>query len=164
MADEELEPTDESATDSDGPSGRDLADPDLPEPDKDLADSIDADSDGVPDVQQQDEGFDAGEDNVSLTEATEAAAARRPSRATAPRRKTEATPKQRKHAVETEEKVGPATFIKQSAAELKKVVWPTGEQVRTYFIVVVVFVVIIIGIVTALDLGFGWLVLKVFGG
>ena len=56
------------------------------------------------------------------------------------------------------------TFYRQVVAELRKVVWPTQEQLITYFIVVMVFVVVMIGIVAALDLGFGKLVFAVFTG
>ena len=55
------------------------------------------------------------------------------------------------------------TFYRQVVAELRKVVWPTQEQLITYFIVVVVFVLLVMGYVSLLDLGFGKLVFKVFG-
>ena len=48
-------------------------------------------------------------------------------------------------------------------AELRKVVWPTQEQLVTYFIVVLVFVPVVMAIVSLLDLGFGKLVFAVFG-
>jgi preprotein translocase subunit SecE len=57
----------------------------------------------------------------------------------------------------------PATFYRQVVAELRKVVWPTQEQLVTYFWVVLVFVVVIMTIVSLLDLGFGKLVFKIFG-
>ncbi|MDN5727041.1 MAG: preprotein translocase subunit SecE, partial [Propionibacteriales bacterium] len=60
-------------------------------------------------------------------------------------------------------RTGPVTFVKESAAELRKVVYPTGEQLRTFFIVVLVFVLFIIAFSSLLDLGFGWLVLRIFG-
>ena len=56
------------------------------------------------------------------------------------------------------------TFYRQVVAELRKVVWPTQEQLITYFFVVMVFVLVMIAIVSALDLGFGKLVFWVFGG
>ena len=65
---------------------------------------------------------------------------------------------------EDKPRTGPVTFTKQSIAELRKVVWPTQEQLVTYFIVVMVFVVIMIGIVAALDLGFGRLMFAIFTG
>ena len=48
-------------------------------------------------------------------------------------------------------------------AELRKVVWPTRSQLLTYTTVVLVFVLILMGIVALLDLGFSQLTLKVFG-
>ena len=61
-------------------------------------------------------------------------------------------------------RTSPATFYRQVVAELRKVVWPTQEQLVTYFFVVMVFVIVMIGIVSALDLGFGKLAFAVFTG
>jgi preprotein translocase subunit SecE len=55
-------------------------------------------------------------------------------------------------------------FYRQVVAELRKVVWPTQEQLVTYFIVVLVFVVIMMTIVSLLDLGLGKLAFEVFNG
>ena len=57
----------------------------------------------------------------------------------------------------------PATYYRQVVAELRKVVWPTQQQLITYFVVVLVFVLVIMTIVSLLDLGFGRLIFKVFG-
>ena len=59
-------------------------------------------------------------------------------------------------------RTSPVTFLRQVVAELRKVVWPTQEQPITYFIVVLVFVVVVMGIVSLLDLGFGKLAFAVF--
>ena len=56
------------------------------------------------------------------------------------------------------------TFYRQVVAELRKVVWPTQEQLVTYFFVVMIFVIVMMGIVSLLDLGFGKLVFAVFTG
>jgi preprotein translocase subunit SecE len=56
------------------------------------------------------------------------------------------------------------TFYRQVVAELRKVVYPTQEQLVTYFIVVMVFVVFMMALVSALDLGFGKLVFAIFAG
>ncbi len=58
---------------------------------------------------------------------------------------------------------GPVQFAAESVEELKKVVWPTWSQVQQYFWAVLVFVLIVIAYVGLLDLGFGWLLLKLFG-
>ncbi|BBH16967.1 hypothetical protein Back2_12540 [Nocardioides baekrokdamisoli] len=61
-------------------------------------------------------------------------------------------------------RTSPATFYRQVVAELRKVVWPTQNQLRTYFVVVLVFVVVMMALTSSLDLGFGKLALWAFGG
>ena len=56
------------------------------------------------------------------------------------------------------------TFYRQVVAELRKVVWPTQDQLVTYFFVVMVFVVAMMAMISALDLGFGKLAFAVFTG
>jgi preprotein translocase subunit SecE len=58
---------------------------------------------------------------------------------------------------------GIGTFYKQVVAELRKVIWPTRQELVTYTTVVVVFVLIITVIVALFDLAFGKAVLAVFG-
>ena len=60
-------------------------------------------------------------------------------------------------------RTSPSTFYRQIVAELRKVVWPTQQQLVTYFIVVMVFVLVVMTIVSLLDLTFGKLVFSVFG-
>jgi preprotein translocase subunit SecE len=62
------------------------------------------------------------------------------------------------------ERTSPVTFYRQVVAELRKVVWPTQQQLVTYLIVVLVFVVVMIGYVSLLDLAFGKGVFALFGG
>ena len=62
-----------------------------------------------------------------------------------------------------DKRTSPATFYRQVVAELRKVVWPTQEQLITYFIVVLVFVVVDMSLVSLLDLAFGKLIFAVFG-
>lgn len=54
-------------------------------------------------------------------------------------------------------------FYRQVVAELRKVIWPTRHELVTYTTVVIVFVLIVMAFVALLDLGFGRLVLAVFG-
>jgi preprotein translocase subunit SecE len=61
-------------------------------------------------------------------------------------------------------RTGPLTFYRQVVAELRKVVYPTREQLVTYFFVVMAFVLVMITIVSLLDLGLGKLVFAVFTG
>ncbi|THA32515.1 preprotein translocase subunit SecE [Streptomyces sp. A1277] len=56
-----------------------------------------------------------------------------------------------------------ALFYRQIIAELRKVVWPTRNQLTTYTTVVIVFVVVMIGLVTVIDLGFARVIKYVFG-
>lgn len=56
-----------------------------------------------------------------------------------------------------------ALFYRQIVAELRKVVWPTRNQLTTYTTVVIVFVVIMIGLVTVIDYGFQEAIKFVFG-
>lgn len=76
--------------------------------------------------------------------------------------KGRATPTQRR-APERERRTSPLRFASESIGELRKVVYPTTSQLRTYFVVVLVFVLFVITYVSLIDLGFGWLILKVFG-
>lgn len=59
-------------------------------------------------------------------------------------------------------RANPVTFYKQVVAELRKVVYPTQAQLVTYFIVVMVFVLVMITLVTLLDLGLGKAVFELF--
>ena len=61
-------------------------------------------------------------------------------------------------------RTSPGTFYRQIVAELRKVVWPTQEQLVTYFLVVMVFVLVMMTLVSALDLGFGKLIFSIFAG
>ena len=60
------------------------------------------------------------------------------------------------------ERTTPLKFVRQSVGELRKVVYPTGQQLINYFIVVLVFVLFIIAYVSLLDLGFGALIFRIF--
>lgn len=79
-------------------------------------------------------------------------------------KKGSATRKQADAHVVEEDKTNPVKFVKESAGELKKVVWPTKDQLVQYFFVVLVFVLFIIAYVGVLDLGFGAALLAIFGG
>lgn len=54
-------------------------------------------------------------------------------------------------------------FLRQVTSELKKVVWPTKDQLVTYTSVVIVFVIIMGLIIAAFDFVFVKLVLVIFG-
>nr|WP_154596338.1 MULTISPECIES: preprotein translocase subunit SecE [Aeromicrobium] len=59
-------------------------------------------------------------------------------------------------------RTSPLTFYRQVVAELRKVVWPTRPQVVNYFFVVLVFVLIMMAFVAALDFGFGKAMFQIF--
>ena len=61
-------------------------------------------------------------------------------------------------------RTSPVTFYRQVVAELRKVVWPTQEQLITYFLVVMVFVLFMMAFVSVLDLAFNKLAFAVFSG
>ena len=54
-------------------------------------------------------------------------------------------------------------FLREVVAELRKVIWPSRNQMVTYTIVVIVFVVFMVALVGVLDLLFAKGVLAVFG-
>ena len=57
----------------------------------------------------------------------------------------------------------PSLFIRQVAAELRKVIWPTRNELVTYTAAALIFVVILSTIVLTLDYGFTKLMFYVFG-
>ena len=61
------------------------------------------------------------------------------------------------------ERTTPLVFLRQVIAELHKVIWPTRKELVTYTTVAIVFILIMTGIVTALDYGFTKLVFELFG-
>ncbi|SPF68782.1 Protein translocase complex, SecE/Sec61-gamma subunit [Propionibacterium ruminifibrarum] len=81
---------------------------------------------------------------------------------TAPTRRT-GTAKKKPTEAAKRGRTTPWAFAKQSVGELKKVIWPSGQEVSQYFVVVLVFVVFIMAIVAGLDFGFTKLLLKLFG-
>jgi preprotein translocase subunit SecE len=62
------------------------------------------------------------------------------------------------------ERTGPFLFYRQVVAELRKVVWPTQQQLITYFFVVMIFVVFMMALIAGLDLGIGKLIFWLFNG
>ncbi len=54
-------------------------------------------------------------------------------------------------------------FFREVVAELRKVIWPARNQMITYTIVVIVFVVFMVALVAGLDLLFAKGVLTIFG-
>lgn len=127
--------------------------------------------------------LDPAEDEVAAVEVSDATARIEAVRASRPVRRTSNTAlatttdethgkttekkgrptKSRDEVADTDKRVGPAEFTRQSIAELRKVVWPTGGQLGRYFLVVLLFVLFIITYVGLLDVFFGWGLLKLLG-
>ncbi|MFC8369191.1 MULTISPECIES: preprotein translocase subunit SecE [unclassified Streptomyces] len=56
-----------------------------------------------------------------------------------------------------------ALFYRQIVAELRKVVWPTRNQLTSYTTAVIIFVVVMIGLITLIDYGLSHAAKYVFG-
>ncbi|EGD55316.1 preprotein translocase subunit SecE [Gordonia neofelifaecis] len=54
-------------------------------------------------------------------------------------------------------------FLKQVVSEMRKVVWPTRNEMVNYVIAVFAFVVVVTAFIAGLDIGFAKLTLLVFG-
>jgi preprotein translocase subunit SecE len=60
------------------------------------------------------------------------------------------------------DRTSPTLFVRQVIAELRKVIWPTRRELRTYTVVALVFILVMVAIVTSLDYGFTKLIFAVF--
>lgn len=120
------------------------------------------------DPEADDETIAELEENFTPEERAAAAAvpiARKTAKAPV-RKKDTATRKRSASTVEHDDPYkahNPAEFVAQSAAELKRVVWPTWPQTVSMFSAVLIFVLIMILIVGALDFAFTWGLLKMLG-
>jgi preprotein translocase subunit SecE len=54
-----------------------------------------------------------------------------------------------------EERTTPRQFLREVKGEIRKVAWPTREEVRNYSIIVLIAVVLFTAFVALLDYGFG---------
>ena len=159
---------------ADDPSGEDLVletedDADYVVVDDEAEELTDADDtlDETPDKGDPEDVVIDDEDQLADAEQVAATAkSSRPAKrkvTTAPIKKNRPTAKQedtlRARGEVRKKRTTPAGFAAQAAAELKKVIWPSGDQLREYFLVVLFFVLIVVGIVSLLDLGFGRLLL-----
>lgn len=57
----------------------------------------------------------------------------------------------------------PALFYRQIVAELRKVIWPSRNEMMTYTVVVLIFVAFMTAFVFGLDALFHWSVMNIFG-
>ncbi|QXJ23651.1 preprotein translocase subunit SecE [Actinomadura graeca] len=63
----------------------------------------------------------------------------------------------------TRKRTGPALFVRQVVAELRKVIWPTRRELVTYTTVSLVFVLVMVGIVSGVDWGLQKGIYQIFG-
>ncbi|MBT1164594.1 preprotein translocase subunit SecE [Bifidobacterium felsineum] len=54
-------------------------------------------------------------------------------------------------------------YVRQTVAELVKTVTPTGRQLVGWTLAVFLFVGLLMVFVSGMDMGFGWLTLRLFG-
>ncbi len=121
-------------------------------------DTVDADPD------DDDDAIADLEKDFTPAEQATAASVRRSTNA--PVKKATATRKRSESAREDHDPYtakNPATFVKQSAGEIRKVVWPTWAQLTVLFFAVLIFVLFMIAFVGLLDAGFGALLLRLLG-
>ena len=65
--------------------------------------------------------------------------------------------------VERRRRTPPRQFLKEVRQELKKVNWPTRQELFAYFVVVLVSVIVLTSLVFGMDFVFSKAVLQVFG-
>ncbi len=117
------------------------------------------------DPERDDETIAALEEALPEGESSNAPAAVMTSRK--PVKKAGATRRRAESKREASDPYGPTTpgnFVKQSARELKQVVWPTWPELVSHFTAVLVFVLFFIAFIGLLDVLFGWSLLKLLGG
>jgi preprotein translocase subunit SecE len=57
----------------------------------------------------------------------------------------------------------PALFTRQVVSELRKVIWPTRNELVTYTVVALAFIIFMTVVVTSLDYGFTKMMFWIFG-
>ena len=124
-----------------------------------------ADPAGTEDQAEDDDSDDPeqNEDAAKKTRATVSIRKTRSSKAPTKRRGVKTPARKESKVTATERRTTPFQFVRESVAELRKVVWPTVPQLRTYFVVVLIFVTFVIALVGLLDFGLGWALLRIFG-
>lgn len=68
----------------------------------------------------------------------------------------------RKQSAPPRERTSPAQFAREVRGELRKVAWPTRDEVINYSIVVFVTVVILTALIAGLDIAFGKAIFALF--
>ena len=135
----------------------------------DLEDQFDEDSSeaGAEDTDRDDDAESASDKDSSGKKARKTTKVVARKTAKAPVKKSSATrkrPEPERGEHNPYRAKNPAQFVRQSAAELKKVVWPTWGELTALFSAVLLFVLFIVAYVMLLDYGFGQALLSLFGG
>lgn len=60
-------------------------------------------------------------------------------------------------------RTSPATYLREVRGELRRVAWPSAKEVRSYSLVVLVVVTLLMFYVFLLDQGIGQVVFQIFG-
>jgi preprotein translocase subunit SecE len=60
------------------------------------------------------------------------------------------------------QRTSPVQYYREIISELRKVIWPSRQELLTYTAVVLIFVTIMVLIVSGLDYVFSWAVVKAF--
>jgi preprotein translocase subunit SecE len=81
---------------------------------------------------------------------------------TAPQDRVEAARRQRAVTMERKRRTSPREFLKEVRQELRKVNWPTRQELIAYTMVVLVAVVVLTTLVFGMDLSFSKAVLHFF--
>jgi len=130
----------------------------------------DAVADGETEAEEPEAGlaeqlFDMDDEDAEATDDAADDKVRQPSRklTKAPVKKTQSGQKRAAStAPTTTGRTTPWGFVRQAIGELRKVVWPSGDVVGQYFLVVLVFVLFVMFFVWGLDTLFGWGLVRIF--
>ena len=71
-------------------------------------------------------------------------------------------PRQQNPGPRSSDRVGPVQFVREVRGELRKVAWPSRNEVANYSVVVLVSVVVLTAMIAGLDYVLGDAVLKLF--
>jgi len=82
---------------------------------------------------------------------------------TSPQDRVEAMRERKTADLQRKKRTPPSEFLKEVRLELKKVAWPSRQELWSYTVVVLVSVVVLTSLVFGLDFFFSKVVLRVFG-
>ncbi|MCL2491039.1 MAG: preprotein translocase subunit SecE [Propionibacteriaceae bacterium] len=166
VAADEADAMDEAKPEADAKSEDADAEPEGEDADAEAdAEPEDADADAEPEPESDDEEAEAGlADSLFDLNDEDTDEVRQPVRklTKAPVKKAQTRKRAATTAPTTTGPTTPWAFVRQAIGELRKVVWPSGDTVGQYFIVVLVFVLFVMAVVFGLDTLFGWGLMRIF--